>query len=184
MMDFFFFFFLKENGIMNFMKWWINEELHQWLFDKPKQIVYYWYLKYPSTQRFFLVIAQWLLQSMWSSISFPKIHCMKNICWNLFPYFDATWVPPVMTSLWQANMRNDKRKCYLHLIFSLYLNKDTSGIIPCQCISLKKNYQWSLCWPIYWQSKLSLKLLDCGRKIQTHIHIDTYYCKPEHISWR
>ena len=31
-------------------------------------------------------------------------------------------------------------------------------------------------------SNLSLKLLDCGRKIQNDVHIDTYYCKPELIS--
>ena len=33
-----------------------------------------------------------------------------------------------------------------------------------------------------WQAKLSLKLLDYGRKIQNDVHIDTYYCKPELIS--
>ena len=38
------------------------------------------------------------------------------------------------------------------------------------------------CWPR--QSKPSLKLLDCGRKIQNDVHIDTYYRKPELISWR
>ena len=40
------------------------------------------------------------------------------------------------------------------------------------------------CWPICWQSKPSLKLLDCGRKIENDIHIYAYYCKPELIPWR
>ena len=34
------------------------------------------------------------------------------------------------------------------------------------------------------ESKLSLNLSDCGRKIQNDVHTDTYYCKPELISWR
>ena len=46
-------------------------------------------------------------------------------------------------------------------------------------ISVKKDSQWGPCWHIYWQLKPSLKLLDCGRKIQNYVHIDTYYCKPE-----
>ena len=36
-----------------------------------------------------------------------------------------------------------------------------------------------------WQAKTVseiVKLLDCGRKIQNDVHIDTYYCKPELIS--
>ena len=28
------------------------------------------------------------------------------------------------------------------------------------------------------------KIVDCGRKIWNDVHIDTYYCKPELISWR
>ena len=43
-------------------------------------------------------------------------------------------------------------------------------------------FQWGPCWPIDWQSKLLLKLLDCGRKIQNDVHIDRY-CTPELISW-
>ena len=27
-------------------------------------------------------------------------------------------------------------------------------------------------------------MLDCGGKVQNDAHIDTYYCKPELISWR
>ena len=36
----------------------------------------------------------------------------------------------------------------------------------------------------YWQSKPSLKLVDCGRKIQNYLHIDNYHWKPELITWR
>ena len=49
----------REDDIISRYKWWINEELHQWSFDKPFKIVYHWYLKYLLTQTFFLVIAQW-----------------------------------------------------------------------------------------------------------------------------
>ena len=33
--------------------------------------------------------------------------------------------------------------------------------IPCHCISIEKYYP---CWPIYWQSKPSLKLLDSAKR--------------------
>ena len=49
---------------------------------------------------------------------------------------------------------------------------------------VKNSFAISLCWPTDWQLKLSLKLLDRGRKIQNDIHINTYYCKPDFISWR
>ena len=58
-------------------KWWINEELHRWSFNKPLKIAYHWYLKYLLTQTFFLVIAQWRFHSTWSTISFPKIRLKK-----------------------------------------------------------------------------------------------------------
>ena len=32
------------------------------------------------------------------------------------------------------------------------------------------------------ESKPSLKLSDCGRKIRNDVHIDTYFCKPELVS--
>ena len=57
-------------------------------------------------------------------------------------------------------------------------------IIPCRCISIKNDFQLGPCRPIYWQPKPSP---DCGRKIQNesnNVHIDTYSCKPELISWR
>ena len=49
-------------------------------------------------------------------------------------------------------------------------------------MSLYFNKKGSPCWPR--QSKPSLKLLDCSRKIQNDVHIDTYYRKPELTSWR
>ena len=36
----------REVDIISRYKWWINEELHRWSFDKPLIIVYHWYLKY------------------------------------------------------------------------------------------------------------------------------------------
>ena len=79
----------REVDIISRYKWWINEELHRWSFDKPLKIVYHWYLKYLLTQTFFLVIAQWGFHFTWSTISFPKMRRKKNINWILFPHFDA-----------------------------------------------------------------------------------------------
>ena len=79
----------REVDIISRYKWWINEELHRWSFDKPLKIVYHWYLKYLLTQTFFLVIARWRFHSTWSTISFPKMRRKKNINWILFPHFEA-----------------------------------------------------------------------------------------------
>ena len=76
-----------EVDITSRYKWWINEELHRWSFNKPLKIVYHWYLKYLWTQTFFLVIAQWRFHSTWSTISFPKIRRKKNINWNFISPF-------------------------------------------------------------------------------------------------
>ena len=51
---------------------------------------------------------------------------------------------------------------------------------------------WEMIWKIFFtfhfqignESKPSLKLSDCGRKIRNDVHIDTYFCKPELVSWR
>ena len=54
-------------------------------------------------------------------------------------------------------------------------------IFPCRILKKKKEKKddsaspWDPCWPIYLQTKPSLKLLDCGRKKQINIHIDTYF---------
>ena len=84
---------------------------------------------------------------------------------------------------------SDQRgKCHeiTFLIFTFHLNQRHIGarIIPCRCISIKNDFQWGPCWPIYRQPKPSP---DCGRKIQNesnNVHIATYSCKPELISWR
>ena len=68
-----------EVDIISRYKWWINEELHWWSFNKPLKIVYHRYLKHLWTQTFFLVIAQWCFHSTWATISFPKICHKKNI---------------------------------------------------------------------------------------------------------
>ena len=36
----------RKVDIISRYKWWINEELHRWSFDKPLKIVYHWYLKH------------------------------------------------------------------------------------------------------------------------------------------
>ena len=47
-------------------------------------------------------------------------------------------------------------------------------IILCRCISIKR-FSVLTHLHVYWlESKSSLKWLDCGRKIQNNIHIDTY----------
>ena len=79
----------RKVDIISRYKWWINEDLHRWSFDKPLQIVYHWYFEYLWNQTFFLVIAQWRFHSTWSAISFPKIRRKKNINWNLLPHFDT-----------------------------------------------------------------------------------------------
>ena len=54
----------REVDIISRYKWWINEELHRWSFDKPLKIVYYWYLKYLLTQIF-----SWWLRN---GVSIPR----------------------------------------------------------------------------------------------------------------
>ena len=75
----------REVDIISRYKWWINEELHRWPFDKPLKIVCHLYLKHLWTQTFFLVIAQWRFHSTWSTISFPKIRRKKNIALSTHP---------------------------------------------------------------------------------------------------
>ena len=80
----------REVDIISRYKWWINEELHRWSFDKPLKIVYHWYLKCLWTHRHF----SWWLRN---GVSIPRgrrFHSRKwvrkkNINWNLFPHFDA-----------------------------------------------------------------------------------------------
>ena len=65
-----------------------------------------------------------------------------------------------------------------HFIFKFYINRDTSVLELFHVVVFQQKY--SPCWP----RQSSLKLLACGRKIHNDVHIDTYYCKPELISWR
>ena len=65
------------------------------------------------------------------------------------------------------------------LIFTFYLNRYTLVIEFSPVVFWKKKDDsaspWDPSWPIYLQTKPSLKLLDCGRKNQIYIHIDTYF---------
>ena len=108
-----------------------------------------------------------------------------SVCWHgKWLCNQETWVPYGLISLQQANVGNDMKKYSLHLIFTFYLNRDTSVLELFPVIVFqKKKSQWGLCWPIYLQSKLSLKLLVCSWKIKNDVHIITYYCKPELIAW-
>ena len=54
----------REVDIISRYKWWINEELHRWSFDKPSKIVYHWYLKYLLTRTF-----SWWLRN---GVSIPR----------------------------------------------------------------------------------------------------------------
>ena len=70
-----------------------------------------------------------------------------------------------------------------HLIFTFYPNRDKSVLELFHVVVFHWKTFSVLTQPIN-RSKPSLKLLDYGRKIQNDIHIDTYYRKPELISWR
>ena len=88
---------------------------------------------------------------------------------------NLSWVPRGMISLRQANVGNDmKNILYIWFSHVHWQRHIGARIIPRRCISVKpQDSQWGPCWPIYWESKPSLKLLDCGRKIQNDDHIDT-----------
>ena len=110
-----------------------------------------------------------------------KGNCDK---WCLITKFD--YHVRGITTLRQA-VGNDMKNYSLHLIFTFYLNRVTLVLKITDSLSLyfiKNSFSISLCWPTDWQLKLSLKLLDRGRKIQNDVHVNTYYCKPDLISWR
>ena len=66
-------------------------------------------------------------------------------------------------------------KNILHIWFyKFYINRDTSVLELFHVVVFQQKRF----------SKPSLKLLDCGRKIQNDVHIDTYYRQTELISWR
>ena len=77
-------------------------------------------------------------------------------------------------------------KNYLHLIFTFYLNSDTSApeLFP---VVVSKKKKIPLVDPftcLLAMNRNRLELSDCGRKIRNDIHTDTYYCKPKLVSWR
>ena len=93
------------------------------------------------------------------------------------------------TSLRQANVGNYMKKIFFTFDFHILPEHRRIGgrIFHCRCISTKTVVVvWGrcYCWPIYLESKPSLNLLDCGRKSRSYVHIETYYCKPQLISWR
>ena len=119
------------------------------------------------------------------------IHCWLDLfvckpAWGRF--VEGSWV---IAQLWNLNhvayiLHSDRtwnllRKNIFHLIFTFYLNRYTLVIEFSRRILEKKTTKndsaspWDPCWPIYLQTKPSLKLLDCGRKNQIYIHIDTYF---------
>ena len=57
--------------------------------------------------------------------------------------------------------------CHQSFKMSLYFNKKILNEVRVE--------------PFCWQSKQSLKLLNCSRQIQNDGHVDMYYCKPELI---
>ena len=68
----------------------------------------------------------------------------------------------------------------LHLIFTFYLNSDTSAPELFPVVVLKKK-KIPLVDPFTFllaMNRNRLELSDCGRKIRNDIHTDTYYCKP------
>ena len=86
-----------------------------------------------------------------------------------------------LTSLRQANIGNDMKNI-LYISFSNFALTETHR---CQNYPLSLYKKISRVDPFTGnESKPSLKLSDCGRKIRNDVHVDTYFCKPELVSWR
>ena len=127
---------------------------------------------------------------LWSFDVFFDLHLNKRLCKHLWGWWFETPSCPLWChcNVWcfaaptSWHVRFTIRKLEYHVV---WLHSDGP-----MCETIWKNIfyiwfsQWSLCSPIYWQLKPSLKLLDCGRKIQIDVHINTYYCKPQFISWQ
>ena len=72
----------REVDIISRYKWWINEELHRWSFDKPLKIVYHWYLKHLWTQTFLAATKQlykWYFPSVCLSVC-------PSVCPSVTPF--------------------------------------------------------------------------------------------------
>ena len=72
----------------------------------------------------------------------------------------------------------------LHLIFTFYLDSDTSVPELFPVVVLKKIPLVDPFTCLLAMNRNRLELSDCGRKIRNDIHTDTYYCKPKLVSWR
>ena len=64
----------REVDIISRYKWWLNEELHRWSFDKPLKIVYHWYLKYSELRHF-----SWWLGNVVSIPRGRRFHSRKYV---------------------------------------------------------------------------------------------------------
>ena len=115
----------------------------------------------------------------------------SRLCW---PCWHGKWLcnQENLSTTWFDTPTGQRgklcKKYSLRLIFTFYLNRETSLIESFPVVAFKKKENIP-CWPIYWQHQNRLlKLLDCagdcGRAIQNDVDIDTFHCKPVLISWR
>ena len=118
----------------------------------------------------------------WEGFIFYFFNIQTGKLWEVMPNHEI-WVPRGMTSPRQA-VGNDMKKYSLHLIFTFYINRVTLVLeIFRSLYFIENSFSINLCWPNDWQLKLSLTLLDRGRKIKNDVHINTYFCKTDLISW-
>ena len=109
----------------------------------------------------------------------------KGKLWKVVPNHEI-WVPRT----WYDFTPPGRGKWYeknIHYIWFSHFTSTESHQCWKYSLSLyfiKNSFSIRLCWPTDLQLKLSLKLLDRGRKIQNDVYSNTYYCKPDLISWR
>ena len=114
----------------------------------------------------------------------PKMLCPAHAQVHIRGIYERVWKllgkPRGLTCRVWLNSGRPTRdiKYSSHFIFKFYINRDTSVLELFHVVVFQQKD--SPCWP----RQSSLKLLACGRKIHNDVHIDTYYCKPELISWR
>ena len=95
-------------------------------------------------------------------------------------------VPRGMVSLRQANVGNYMKKIFFTFDFQILPQRRHIGarIISCRYISIKRILN-AVGVDTFISIETVSKIVDCGRKIRNdvhHVHIDTYYCKPELMS--
>ena len=75
------------------------------------------------------------------------------------------------------------KKIFFTLIFTFYLNRDTSVVELFPVVFWYKKEKFSmrsvLTHLLVRAIKIISKLLDCNRKIENYVYSDMYYCKPE-----